>query len=65
MIQIFLCSCRKVKGKDLWCSRITIGFDSNQKQIRKAFYGKTKKRSPTKSYSGADKSNARASGCKQ
>jgi site-specific recombinase XerD len=39
-------SCRFIENKKLWCARITIGWESaenGQKQIRKAFYGKTKK----------------------
>lgn len=39
-------SCKYIESKKLWCARITIGWDGigeNRKQIRKAFYGKSKK----------------------
>lgn len=31
-------------GKEVWRKTITIGYDSNGKQKRKQFYGKTKKK---------------------
>ena len=34
--------CKYIEAKKLWCSRITTGWNED-KQIRKAFYGKTKK----------------------
>lgn len=39
-------TCRYIESKKLWCARITVGWEGageNRKQIRKAFYGKTKK----------------------
>lgn len=39
-------SCRYIESKKLWCARITVGWevvDGKKKQIRPAFYGKTKR----------------------
>lgn len=33
----------KVKGRELWCARITVGRDANGKRTRKTVYGKTRK----------------------
>lgn len=39
-------SCRYIESKKLWCARVTVGWKDTpkgRKQVRKAFYGKTKK----------------------